>query len=136
MKVLYRPQRATLDEAMAELKEFGSLKECLEWIVKDADGLLTLDRLFISYYGYDKRIDWETYIVCDGSEEICKEYDSPQGWGFLTFKEDVVKKDGVLNMDKHISSLPPDVAENFKTIPFMKILMGEFEVKEEKNDKD
>lgn len=131
MKVLYRPQRATLDEAMAELKEFGSLKECLEWIVKDADGLLTMNRLFIAYYGYDERIDWETYIVCDGSEDVCKQYGSPQGWGFLTFKESGIKNDGVLDMDKLISSFPPDVAENFKTIPFMKLLMGEFEDKEE-----
>lgn len=131
MKVLYRPQRATLDEAMEELKEFDSLKECLEWIVKDADGLLTLDRLFIAYYGYDERIDWETYIVCDGSEEICQEYGSPQGWGFLTFKERGTKNDDVLDMDKPTSSLPPDVAENFKTIPFKKLLMGEFEGKGE-----
>ena len=47
MKILYRPQRATLDEAMAELKEFKSLKECLEHIVAELDGAVKLDDIYV-----------------------------------------------------------------------------------------
>lgn len=90
MKILYRPQRATLDEAMAELKEFKSLKECFEHIVAELDGAVKLDDIYVQYYDYDERIDWETYLVCVckvGDENFCQEYGTPQGWGFLTFKE-------------------------------------------------
>lgn len=47
MKILYRPQRATLDEAMAELKEFKSLKECFEHIVAELDGAVKLDDIYV-----------------------------------------------------------------------------------------
>ena len=90
MKILYRPQRATLDEAMAEVKEFGSLKECFEYIIAELDGEVKLDDIYLSYYCYDERIDWDTYLVSVGKvgdENFCQEYGTPQGWGCLTFKE-------------------------------------------------
>ena len=55
MKILYRPQRATLDEAMAEVKEFGSLKECFEYIIAELDGAVKLDDIYLSYYCYDEK---------------------------------------------------------------------------------
>lgn len=90
MRILYRPQRSTLDEEMAELKEFKSLKECFEHIVAELDGAVELDDIYVSYYDYDERIDWETYLVCVGKvgdENFCQEYGTPLVWGFLTFKE-------------------------------------------------
>ena len=90
MKILYRPLRATLDEAMSELKEFKSLKECFEHIVVELDDAVELDDIYVSYYDYDERIDWDTYLVCVGKvgdKNFCQEYGTPQGWGFLTFKE-------------------------------------------------
>ena len=84
-RVLYRPQRSTLDEAMAEVKEFPTLKDCLEYVGKDFE--IDIRDICISYYDYDDRIDWETYIVCDCREETLKEHQSPQALGFLAFKE-------------------------------------------------
>lgn len=99
MKILYRPQRGGLDEAMEEVKEFATLKDMFEYVAKDIgldeenDGvdeygtLYCIDDLCISYYCYDYRIDWETYIVCDCSYDMCKKHGSPQAIGFCTFKE-------------------------------------------------
>ena len=78
---IYRPQRSTLDEAMAEKREFASLKQMLEYVVEEHENAFDLDNVFISYYGYDERISWDTYIVCVtryGDEE----YDHPQAIGF------------------------------------------------------
>lgn len=89
MKVIYRPQRGGLDEAMKEVKEFSTLKEMFEYLVENEQigkHKPKLDDLYISYYGYDERIDWETYIVCDGSYYNCKKYGCPQAIGYCTFK--------------------------------------------------
>lgn len=83
--ILYRPQRGGLKEAMAEVKEFASLKDMFESVAKEHDGAFELEDMFVSYYCYDDRIDWETYIVTTiryGEEQ----YDYPQAVGFCTFK--------------------------------------------------
>ena len=90
MRILYRPQRGSLDEAMAELKEFSSVKEMLEYLVKEHEKAFDISDIYISYYGYDERIEWETYIVTVGryyTEDYLKEYHSPQAIGFCTFLE-------------------------------------------------
>lgn len=90
MKVLYIPHRSTLYEAMEELKEFSSLKEMCEYLAEQSKGAFSVSDIYISYYYYDERIDWETYIVTIGrygKENYLKKYASPQAEGFCTIKE-------------------------------------------------
>ena len=90
MKILYRPHCGTLSNAMLHVKEFSTLKEMLEYIVSETEEFrgkhaFDIEDIFIRYYGYDKRIDWETYIVCV-TRMFNERYDHPQGIGFMTFK--------------------------------------------------
>lgn len=90
MRILYRPQRGTLAEAMAEVKEFSSVKEMLEYLAEDHEKAFDISDVYISYYCYDERIEWETYIVMVTryyEEDYLKEYQSPQAIGFCTFIE-------------------------------------------------
>lgn len=93
MKFLYRPHRGALADAMEELKEFDTYEEMLDYIQKEhkIDGNFAFDKeeIYISYYGYDDRIDWETYIVTVGrylNENYLEKYHTPQAIGFMTFK--------------------------------------------------
>ena len=94
MKILYRPHRGQLSEAMAELKEFKSVKAMLDYVVKKwneiwGKDIFDINDLFIKYYGYDERIDWETYVVCVGkmqNENFLEKGLHPQAIGFMTFK--------------------------------------------------
>ena len=90
MKVLYRPHRSTLEESMAEVKEFSSIKELCEYLAEQCKGAFDVSDIYISYYCYDERIDWETYIVTVGrygKVDYLKKYASPQAEGFCTIKE-------------------------------------------------
>jgi hypothetical protein len=91
MKVLYRPQRSTLEDAMAEVKEFESLKEMCAYLVRRHERAFDISDIYISYYCYDKRIDWENYIVTIGKyggEDYIKKYHCPQAIGFCTIKKE------------------------------------------------
>lgn len=90
-KVLYRPIRSGLDEAMREVKEFDSLKDMFEYIINNSTCYSkNLLDYYVSYYCYDERIDWETYIVTtifmDG-KNVCQQYGCPGAIGYCTFKE-------------------------------------------------
>lgn len=91
MKILYRPHCGGLAEAMAEVKEFSTLKEMFEYIVKEAEELhdrapFGIDDLSIRYCGYDRRIDWDTCLVC--TDKMFKQnYQTSQAIGFCAFKE-------------------------------------------------
>lgn len=87
MRVLYRPQKGTLADAMAEVKEFSSLEEMFEYLVKDSENAFDISDIYISYYCYDERIDWKTYIVATGRygfENYMEKYHHPQALGFCT----------------------------------------------------
>lgn len=94
MKVLYRPQRGGLDESMEELKEFDTVEHLLNWLCEDSDigwgkEMFAVEDINFSYYCYDERIDWQTYIVTInkwGEEDYLEKYHSPQAIGFMTFK--------------------------------------------------
>lgn len=86
MKVLYRPQCGGLAEAMSKLKEFSSLKELLDYLIKEYKGAFNYDSIFVYYYCYDNRIDWDTYVICI-SEKCHRKRLNPKGIGFLTFAE-------------------------------------------------
>ena len=95
MKILYRPHCGGLAEAMAKVKEFNTLKECFEYIVENTETWnnkkpFVLEDISIHYYGYDGRIEWETWVVCIDkyfSEDYLKKCHSPQAIVFLTFKD-------------------------------------------------
>lgn len=89
MKILYRPQKGTLDEAMAEVQEFKSIKEMCKDLVRQHRSAFVVSDVYISYYGYDDRIDWDTYVVAVGrysDENYMEKYHRPQGIGFCTMK--------------------------------------------------
>lgn len=91
--IIYRPQRLLLDEAMAEKKEFSSIKEMLEYLVKEHKNAFGINDIFISYYCYDERISWETFIVTVAkyADEI---FEHPQAIGFCTIAAEAPKMKG------------------------------------------
>lgn len=91
MKIKYRPHRGTLAEAMAELKEFSSIEEMFNSIRCDHPNAFAFSDIYISYYCYDSRIDWETYVVSVGKycgENYMEKYKHPQAIGFCTFESE------------------------------------------------
>lgn len=94
IKILYRPQRGTLDESMQEIKHFKSIKDMAKYLSEFWD--CAVDNIYVSYYCYDERIDWETYVVTIGEtekENYCKQYGCPQAIGFMTIQEEGEVKD-------------------------------------------
>jgi hypothetical protein len=88
MRIFYRPQRGGLAESMAELQEFSSIKELFEYLVKDNNNAFDEDQVYISYYGCDHRIGWDTFIVTVEryfDENYLEKYGYPQAIGFCTF---------------------------------------------------
>jgi hypothetical protein len=66
--VLFRPHRATLDEAMAEIIEIENLDDMIKKIQKDLsmfahEYVIDKNTVHVEYYTYDNRIEWKTYIV-------------------------------------------------------------------------
>lgn len=85
MTILYRPHRGTLADAMAEVKEFSSIKEMREYLVQDHKKAFAVSDIVISYYCYDDRIDWETFIVTV-KRYYNEKYTHPQAIGYCTMK--------------------------------------------------
>ena len=93
MKVLYRPHCETLTDAMKLVKEFNTVEDMLNWICEDSEicgkEMIAVEDINLSYYGYDERIDWQTFVVTVnkwGSENYLEKHHCPQGIGFMTFK--------------------------------------------------
>jgi hypothetical protein len=91
MKVIYRPLCGGLAEAMGKVKQFNSIKEMFEFLVEEHNHAFEISNLYISYYGYDNRIDWDTYIITTSryaSEDYIKKGYPPQAAGYCTFKSE------------------------------------------------
>ena len=93
MKVLYRPHCETLTDAMELVKEFNTVEDMLNWICEDSEicgkEMIAVEDINLSYYCYDERIDWQTFVVTVnkwGNENYLEKYHCPQGIGFMTFK--------------------------------------------------
>ncbi len=97
--IIFRPHRRLLDEAMAEAKEFGSVEEMKEHIVKlwhegwgGSKELFTADDIVIDENSAvnDDRIGWEdSMYVCVkrmGDEDYMKKYGTPQCIGMCATK--------------------------------------------------
>jgi hypothetical protein len=83
--ILYIPHRGTLADAMAEVKKFSSIKEMCEYLVQDHENAFDVSDIVISYYCYDDRIDWETFIV-KVKRYYNEKYTNPQAIGYCTMK--------------------------------------------------
>lgn len=55
--VLFRQHREFLDEAMETVQEISS--------IADIERITGYNNITVEKYAYDKRIDWDTYIVCE-----------------------------------------------------------------------
>lgn len=89
IKVLCRPVSGGIYDAMQKVKTYSSVKEMFQALAEQSDGYLNADDLFLSYYCYDKRIDWETYLVTTkrfGDTDYLKEYGHPSAIAYCTFK--------------------------------------------------
>jgi hypothetical protein len=62
--ILFRIQRGGLEESMKEATPVTKLEDIRE-IVPWANGKLTT-----KYYGYDERVAWDTWIVCNDGQAI------------------------------------------------------------------
>lgn len=66
--MLFRPQRGSLAEAMAEVREFDGSWEELRALMPPYVVLVE-----VTPYGFDSRIEWDTYMVrgrlADASED-------------------------------------------------------------------
>lgn len=74
-KVIYRPQRGSLDEAMNEKKEFANFKELQNYVVKDMKPYIKLRPCEIIAAGTpinDDKVRWrdEDYLCIDKFENI------------------------------------------------------------------
>ncbi len=85
MKIVYRPVGGGLAEAMGRTKQFDTIKEMFEFLVEQHNHAFEINNLYISYYGYDSRIDWDTYLITTTRYGRDK-YDTPQATGYCAFK--------------------------------------------------
>lgn len=89
MQVIYRPLCGGLAEAMEKTKTFNSIKEMFEYLVEWHDHAFEIQNIYISYYGYDSRIGWDTYIITTSkyaNEDYIKKGIPPQAAGYCAFK--------------------------------------------------
>mgnify|MGYP004628411307 FL=1 len=97
--IIFRPNRRMLDEAMAEAKEFNTVEEMKEQIVKvwhegwdGSEELFTVDDIVIDEKSAvkDDRIGWEdSMYVCVkrmGKTDYMKKYRIPQCIGMCATK--------------------------------------------------
>lgn len=63
---LYRDHRGSLVESMKTVRHVHSLQDVRTHL--ESDWLSEVGEITIIPYGYDKRIEWDTWIVCvDGN---------------------------------------------------------------------
>ena len=76
-KILYRPHRGGLDNAMQDLKEFGSISKMLNYVYDNesfGDEKSIKDITYEEYgsHSEDNRIGWKkTYIICSKGRGGC-----------------------------------------------------------------
>lgn len=81
--IIYRPHKGTLVDSMAEAKEFNTIREMKEYIVKEWDSLFSIDDIvFENGIINDDRTGWkDTRYVCItrlGKDDYIKAYAYPQ----------------------------------------------------------
>lgn len=88
MKILYRPHKS-----MAELREFDTVYEMLDWIVSNETicgrKMVSKTDINFTYYYFDLGLNCETFIVTVnkyGDENYIEKHQYPMAIGFMTFK--------------------------------------------------
>jgi hypothetical protein len=77
--ILFRPVRRFLHEAMEEVRQFADERHLIETIKKENADIYDVR---IEYQAYDKRIDWNTYII-----SVLRLYQpGPAAFGYITHK--------------------------------------------------
>lgn len=71
----YRDHRASLEDSMATERILRSFDEIKDYLLKKSDGWgdEEIEEIWIKYYGFDPRINWDTYLVI-GMLKNKKEY--------------------------------------------------------------
>ena len=85
MKITYRPHRGGYIESMQAMRVYNNIMDMLRSIVRDYDGAFTIEDISISYYAFDPRNDWNTFIVCTRRLGDQK-YDTPAPIGWCRFE--------------------------------------------------
>lgn len=66
--IVFRPQRGQLDKSMEEQQRFIYIADMIDYVSIKYNA--KKEDISISYYGYDERINWETYIVCNKGDMV------------------------------------------------------------------
>jgi hypothetical protein len=67
--VLYRPHRGSLNDSLTEVVEINDFAQLVRHMRREVEGWYPEDELpteqntKLEPYGFDKRIDWDTYLV-------------------------------------------------------------------------
>ena len=85
MKITYRPHRGGYIESMQAMRVYNNIMDMLRSIVRDYDGAFTIEDISISYYAFDPRNDWNTFVVCTRRLGDQK-YDTPAPIGWCRFE--------------------------------------------------
>lgn len=91
MKIIYRPQRATLEESLKASMEFSSIDEMLSYLTYQNYFNFTCSDIYISFYCYDKRINENTFVISIGrygKTNYLKKYKCPQAIGYCSFRKE------------------------------------------------
>ena len=110
-KILYRPHRGGLKEAMSELKEFKSIKEMLKYVYENEsfEDEKSIKDIRIKLYSKtpDNRIGWKnTFVVLSKGRAGC-------GW----FTKDLSKKESLeayTNFDKEDSNKIINIPKSYR----------------------
>ena len=65
-RVLFRPVRGGLKQAMSEVISISSLEEIRGFYMPDDPIFHIKGKLKVRYYCFDSRINWDTWLVLDG----------------------------------------------------------------------
>lgn len=86
MMIIFRPQRSTLEESMAEAKEFESIEEMKKYIVEQSNNSFSIQDIVISTIEInDTRTGWEdskfVSVKLSGKQDPTKDFMAPQAIG-------------------------------------------------------
>ena len=73
-KILFRPSLSMLSlaEAMSMVREVKSIDDILDYVNfgREEKDKSTIEDLTIRLHAYDKRTDWDTYLICDKGKAV------------------------------------------------------------------
>ncbi|ADO59641.2 hypothetical protein [Paenibacillus polymyxa] len=85
--IIYRPHKGSLEESMKQAKEFLSMREMKEYIVKDWNNLFDIEDIVIKEDAHlDDRIGWNDVRLVTikrlGEQDNMELYGCPQAIGY------------------------------------------------------